>query len=214
MSTPTQASSGIPQIPTDHGGATPVDHGDRQYQSMSLRGPAMVVVAIATFIAVSGVVASLLTSAGNHPTLSLRSIAIPGGRVVRLMPAASALRPIIGSQPPADILAALAVPSGSKTRSWRNFDQHQVQYDRTVSFTTRLSSAQVISLYQTLLPRMGWAVLYQGPSTVNGVGGTEILARRGSKDGYYWEVGAVVSPATAGGVTPYNIVIYELNSGE
>jgi hypothetical protein len=124
------------------------------------------------------------------------------------------LKPIIGSEPPADILAALAVPVGSVSHRFVNIDQNQVQYDRTASFTTGLSSDQVVDFYRTLLPRLGWSILYQGQGTSNGVSGTEVLARRASGDGFYWEVGAVVSPATNSGVTPFTLVLFEQSSDE
>ena len=37
-----------------------------------------------------------------------------------------------------------------------------------------------------------------------------MLAKRGSGDGFYWEVGAVVSPTTAAGVTPFSVELFEL----
>ncbi|HVB93505.1 MAG TPA: hypothetical protein VND67_04240 [Acidimicrobiales bacterium] len=212
MTTPAQAPPGLPDaMPPDED--LSVDPEDRAYQRMSLRGPAIVVVGIAAFILVGGVLATILT-AGNNPVLSLRSIRIPDGTVVHLTPATTALKPIISSEPPADILSALAVPTGSISQHWVNIDQNQTQYDRSVSFTTGFSSDQVVDVYRTLLPRLGWKLLYQGQGTSNGVSGTEILARRASGDGYYWEVGAIVSPGTASGVTPFTLVVLEQNSDQ
>jgi hypothetical protein len=212
MTIPTQAPSHRPDAPSENE-ETSVDPEHRVYQRMSLRGPATIVLGIAAFILVGGITASILTGGGN-PVLSLHSIRIPDGTVVQLTPATTALKPIIGSEPPADILAALAVPVGSVSHRFVNIDQNQVQYDRTASFTTGLSSDQVVDLYRTLLPRLGWSILYQGQGTSNGVSGTEVLARRGSGDGFYWEVGAVVSPATNSGVTPFTLVLFEQSSDE
>jgi hypothetical protein len=212
MTIPTQAPSHRPDPPSEDE-ETSVDPEHRVYQRMSLRGPATIVLGIAAFILVGGITASILTGGGN-PVLSLHSIRIPDGTVVQLTPATTALKPIIGSEPPADILAALAVPVGSVSHRFVNIDQNQVQYDRTASFTTGLSSDQVVDFYRTLLPRLGWSILYQGQGTSNGVSGTEVLARRGSGDGFYWEVGAVVSPATNSGVTPFTLVLFEQSSDE
>ena len=193
MTTPSQAPPGVPDATTPDEDLS-VDPEHRDYQRMSLRGPAIIVVGIAALILVGGVLATIFT-AGNNPVLSLHSIRIPDGTVVKLTPATTALKPIISSEPPADILSALAVPTGSVLQHWVNIDQNQTQYDRTASFTTGLSSDQVVDVYKTGLPRLGWKLLYQGQGNANGVSGTEILARRASGDGYYWEAGVIVPPA-------------------
>jgi hypothetical protein len=211
MTTPAQAPPDLPDAPPD--GDLSIDPEHRSYQRMSLRGPAIIVVGIAAFILVGGILASILTAGGN-PVLSVHSIRIPDGTLVQLTPATTALKPIISSEPPADILSALAVPTGSVRRSWVNIDQNQTQYDRTASFTTGLSSDQMVDVYKTLLPRLGWKLLYQGQGSANGVSGTEVLARRGSGDGYYWEVGAIVPPATSSGVTPFTLVLIEQDSDQ
>ena len=117
-------------------GAEAVDPEHRTFQPMSVRGPALVIVGIAVFILVAGVVASALIS-GSSPTESVRSVTIPGGTVVHLTPASSALHSIVGSgEPPADILGNLAVPAGSTVANTVSSDQNSSQFDRTVSFTS------------------------------------------------------------------------------
>jgi hypothetical protein len=212
MTTPAQAPPGLPDT-TSPDEDLSVDPEHRDYQRMSLRGPAIIVVGIAVFILVGGVLASIF-SGGNNPVSSVHSIRIPDGTVVQLTPATTALKPIISSEPPADILSALAVPTGSVIRHWVNIDQNQTQYDRTASFTTGLSSDQVVDVYKTGLPRLGWKLIYQGQGTFNGVSGTEVLARRASGDGYYWEAGVIVPPATSSGVTPFTLVVLEQNTDE
>jgi hypothetical protein len=187
-----------------------IDPDRRTYQPLSLRGPALIVLGIAVFIVVAGTVASALDS-GSTPVLSLRRVTIPDGTVVRLTPATTAMRSIVGSgEPPADILGNLAVLSGSPAVRTVNSDQGQAQFDRTVFFTTGLSADQVVDAYRTLLPKLGWKVIYLGSGAQRGGQGTEVLAKRGSGDGFYWEVGAVVSPTTSTGSTPYSIELFEL----
>lgn len=191
-------------------GAGPVDPDHRTYQPMSVKGPALVVLGIAVFIVVVGTVASALDS-GSTPTLSLRSITIPDGTVVHLTPATAAMRSIVGAgQPPADVLGKMAVPSGSPVVRTVNTDQGAGQFDRTVYFTTGLSSDQVVDAYRTLLPKLGWNVVYVGSGARRGGQGTEVLAKRASGDGFYWEVGAVVSPTTSAGSTPFSLEMLEL----
>ncbi len=194
--------------------AEPVDPEHRTYQRVSPRGPALVILGIAVFILLAGVLASALVT-GSSPTESLRTVTIPDGTAVPLTPATSSLHSIVGSgEPPADILGNLAVPAGSTVRSTVNSDQGQSQFDRTVSFTTgTLSSSEAIDTFHTLLPKLGWQVIYLGAGTRSG-SGTEVLAKRGSGDGFYWEVGVVVSPTTSAGVTPYSLELFQLPDDE
>ncbi len=190
------------------GGA--VDPDNRMYEHMSLRGPALVVLGIAVFIVVVGVVASALAS-GSDTTLSIHTITIPDGTVVPLTPAATAMRSIVNAgQPPADVLGNLAVPSGSAVVRTVNIDQGVGQFDRTVVFRTGLSSDQVGDVYRTLLPRLGWKVTDRGSPATGSTPGTVILFRKGSGDSFYWEVGATVSPTSSTGSTTFSLELFEL----
>jgi hypothetical protein len=188
-----------------------VDPDNRSFQQMSLRGPALVVLGIAVFIVIAGIAASALNS-GSRPTLSVRRVTIPDGTVVQLTPAPTAMKSIVSAgEPPADILGNLAVPTGSPVTHTLNSDQSGGQFDRTVSFRTGLSSDQVVATYRTLLPRLGWQVIYGGSGAQRGTPSTEVLAKRGSGDGFYWEVGAVVSPTTSAGSTSFSLQLFQLN---
>jgi hypothetical protein len=176
----------------------------------SLRWPAFIILGIAVFILVGGIAASVIATSGPK-TLTLRSVTLPDATVVHLTPAATALQPIISSgEPPADILASLAVPLGSVRRHWVDTDQNQTQYDRSVSFTTQLSSEETVAFYRALLIHLGWKILFVGPGAVHGITGTEVLGKRGSGDGFYWEVGAIVPPSTSSGVTPFTLLLFEI----
>ena len=200
--------SSPPSPPTDT-----VDPARRTYQQAALRGPALLVLGIAVFIVVVGVVGSALTS-GNTTTLSVQRITIPGGNVVQLTPATSALHSIVGAgDPPSDILGDLAVPAGSRVTGTVDSDQGAAQFDRTVTFTVGLSADQVVALYRKLLPHLGWQVIYFGTGAQRDGQGTEVLAKHGSGDGYYWEVGAVVSPTTSTSTTPFSLELFQLPDG-
>jgi hypothetical protein len=194
--------------------AQPVDPEHRTYQPMSVRGPALVILGIAVVILLVGVLASALIS-GSTPTENLRTVTIPGGTAVRLVPATSALHSIVGSgEPPADILGNLAVPAGSTVAGTVDKDQSQSQFDRTVSFTSgTLAPPQVVDAFHSLLPKLGWQVIYLGAGARGG-NNTQVLAKHGSGDGYYWEVGVVVSPTTSAGVTPFSVELFQLPDDE
>jgi hypothetical protein len=194
--------------------AEPVDPEHRSYQRVSARGPALVILGIAVFILLVGVLASALIS-GSTPTENLGSVTIPDGTVVHLTPATSALHSIVGSgEPPADIVGNLAVPAQSTVTGTVDSDQNGGQFDRTVSFTSgTLSPPQLVDAFHTLLPKIGWQVIYVGAGARGG-SGTQVLAKRGSGDGFYWEVGVVVSPTTSAGVTPFSVELFQLPDDE
>jgi hypothetical protein len=187
-----------------------VDPAQRVFQPMSLRGPAMVVLGIAVFILVAGVLASAFAS-GTSPTLSIHRITLSDGTTVQLTPATTALKSIVSlGQPPADILGNVAVPAHSTVIRTVNTDQGATQFDRTVYLQTTLTSGDVVDLYHVLLPRLGWSLLYSGGGLQRGGSGTGVLAKRGSGDSFYWEVGVVVSPTTSAGTTSFSVELFEL----
>jgi hypothetical protein len=208
VTTPT----GVAPPPPDAGtqGTLLVDPDDRVFQPMSLRGPALAVLGLAVLIVVAGVVGSAIGS-GSAPRLADRTVTIPDGTIVHLMPAQQALRPIVtAGEPPADILGALAVPAGSTVTGTVDTDQNATQFDRTVVFRTGLASGQVVDVYRTLLPKLGWQVTYVGPGYSRQAAGTEVLAKKGSGDSFYWEAGVVVSPTTSAGTTRFSLEVFEL----
>jgi hypothetical protein len=190
-------------------GAEEVDPDDRVFQPMSLRGPAFIVLGIAVVIVAAGVAASIFGSGpGTQSVVS--AVTVPGGTVVHLTPATKALHSIVyAGQPPADILGALDVPADSPVTDTVDIDGGVGQFDRKVEFRTGLVQGQVVSLYRTLLPKLGWKVTYTGSGASTEAQDTEVLARKGSNDSFYWEVGVVVSPTTSAGVTPFAVEVLE-----
>ncbi|HEX3980987.1 MAG TPA: hypothetical protein VHW93_07175, partial [Acidimicrobiales bacterium] len=92
-------SSVDPEPDPAPGEAVAVDPDQRVFQPMSLRGPALVVLGIAIFILVAGVLASAFAS-GADPTLSIHHITIPDGTTVQLTPATTAMRSIVSAGEP------------------------------------------------------------------------------------------------------------------
>src|SRR5258708_2618911 len=105
-----------------------IDSGGPRFQAFSVRGPALIVLGIALFIVILGVVASALDS-GSSPTLTLRRVTISGGTVVALTPATQAMKSIESAgQPPADILGNLAIPADSPVSRTIDIDQNGNQF--------------------------------------------------------------------------------------
>jgi hypothetical protein len=177
-------------------------------------GPALIVLGIAVVIVVVGLVGSAIVTntTGKASPTGIHHVTLPDGTSISLTPGATALHSMVSEgQPPADILDNLAVPSGSRATGTVNNAQAAGQYDQTVSFATSQAGEGVIDTYKTLLPKLGWQVIYDGPGLGHESSGTEVLAKRGSADGYDWEVGVVVSPTTAAGTTPFSVEVFELS---
>jgi len=180
---------------------------------MSIRGPALIVLGLAVLLLLGGVVASAVTS-GSDPTFTLRQVTLADGTTVPLTPAAARLHAIIGNgEPPADIIGNLGVPKESVVTGVLNSDQHTAQFDRTARLRSQLSQTEVVDVYARLLRTVGWQVIYRGPAPQGGPGATEVLAKRGSGDGFYWETGVVVSPTTPEGTTSYSVEVFETPDG-
>ncbi len=204
----TVTGGSLDAVSTSYEPASPIT--DPLFQPASARGPALIVLGIAVFIVVVGVVGSALTS-DSTAIPSVRSVSTPGGTVVQLTPGLQALRPIVtAGDPPADIIGALSVPTDSPATGHTNIDQGVGQFDRAVQFRSGLSSDQVVDVYRTLLPELGWKVIYVGSGASRLANGTEVLAKKASSDSFYWEVGVVVSPTTSAGSTPFSLEVFEL----
>ena len=179
---------------------------------MSVRGPALVVLGIAVFIVVVGIVASALASGSDADAVHPDRITIPDGTVVHLTPATTAMKSIVSAgQPPADILGNLAVPVREPGRPARSTPT-RAPPSSTAPSSSPPGSPPTRWSTSTARSCPGWA----GRSSTTEPGaqrsgrGTEVLAKQGSGDGFYWEVGVVVSPTTSAGTTPFSVELFEL----
>ena len=183
------------------------------YEPMSVRGPALIVLGLAVFLLIGGVAASAFTSVSN-PSFTIRKVTLADGTVVALAPATRKLQSIVNNgQPPADIIGNLGVLKRSTVGTAVNSDQHVAQFNRTVTLTSLLAQGQVIEAYTKMFRAVGWQIIYSGPAPQGTPGSTEVLAKRGSGGGFYWETGVVVSPTTPTGSTPYSLQLFETPDG-
>jgi hypothetical protein len=180
---------------------------------MSVRGPALIVLGLAVFLLLGGVAASAISS-GSNPTFTIRHVTLADGTTVALAPGTAKLHALVSNdEPPADIIGNLGVPKESVLTGVVNSDQHAAQFDRTAKLRSHLAQGQVIEAYDHLLRAVGWQVIYSGPAPQGTPGSTELLAKRGSGDGFYWETGVVVSPTTPAGSTAYSVEVLETPDG-
>jgi len=159
--------------------------------------PALLVVGIAGVLVLGfGTLAAV--TGGSGPTPPTPHPSRVAGSSLRAVPAKAALAPIEHpGTPPADILDALTVPSGAAARSHRDLNTSSTQYDEQMGFSVDASEAAVVGFYKADLKAEGWNVFDVGAASGQ-QGAVEVLAQKGGSDGWYWEVGAVVSPTTFG----------------
>lgn len=158
-------------------------------------GPALVIVAIAVGITAGGAILGFVTTSGPAPAGAQQGSLVAGSGL-RAEPAATALKRITtDGQPPSDILSVLSVPSSAKVSGSHFLGGGVDLYDADVELSVPTTSDKVLSFYRTELAKFGWSQRSSSPAG-NGPG-TELLGRRASNDGYYWEVGVIVRPASA-----------------
>jgi hypothetical protein len=159
----------------------------------------MVVLGVAVAIVVLFGVLSVVSSQG--PTTTTTAPSVPArvhGTSLRAVAAARALKPIEHPEtPPANIVDALTLPQGAVSHGYADNTTAANQYDEQMRFSVEATEADVVDFYRVELAAKGWKIEDVGPAT-NLAGGTEVLAEKGGDDGWYWEVGAVVSPSTFG----------------
>ena len=137
-------------------------------------------------------------------------------QVLLAQPAAPALRPIRqAGTPPADIVDTLAVPVGA-TVVGHTPSTGITLFDAREHFTVPGAQQSVVAFYRTELAVMKWKVTDVGPAQ-RPANATEVLAQKAGSDGWYWEVGVVVSPTTfapgagTSGTTPFVLRLFEVN---
>ena len=116
------------------------------------------------------------------------------------VPVKGLLGPIIhGGEPPRDIADALVVPAGTR-RTGSGCGSGVDLYDCTLHLATPARPSEVVAFYRAELRHEGWQILAVD-ATAGTANGTEVYAQKGSADGFYWEVGVRIDPATPS-ITP------------
>jgi hypothetical protein len=174
--------------------------------------PALVVVGIAAGLVLLFGIGAALTG-GSSPAPSKAPTTVRGTSLTA-EPASSALAPVeVLGTPPADILSALVLPKGATRLSSTPWDG-ETQFSATVHFSLPTTQASVIAFYKAELAALGWSISSTGAARGQ-AGATEVLAQKASSDGWYWEVGVVVSPTTFGtgavtDTTRFSLDLYEV----
>jgi hypothetical protein len=220
----------VDQLPPSDGpaGAPP---GDPPYLSeptsdppKPMAGPsvklALIVVALAIVIVISGLVIQGF-GAPNPSLSSPASVGTAKGSPLKAVPARSDLTPLISSgEPPDDIVNAVVLPAGSEAGAVIDNTLSAQGYDEQRLFTVDAPEQKIITFYEVELPAQGWHIESKGDARDQP--GFEVLAQRAGSDGYYWEIGAVVSPTTfpssgpakSTGLTKFEIRLFQVSDSD
>jgi hypothetical protein len=160
--------------------------------------PAMIVLGLALLILVVFVTIGLLSSQSPVPVkVGGAPRAVPG-TTLQAESAAGLLSPIVeAGEPPTNIRNAVSVPVGSQRLSHEDNSGGAGQFDSQVVFRSDDSQGALLAFFAADMKLQGWQIFDRGPAA-NDPGALEVLGKLAGSDGYYWEMGATVSPTTFG----------------
>jgi hypothetical protein len=163
---------------------------------------AMIVPGLGVLILVAFITAEFLTTNTVQPTkTSAHAFAVPG-TPLRAEPAVHDLKVItLSGQPPGNIINATSIPQGAQRTAYQNNSEAAQEYDAQITLTIDQSQAAVENFYRKDLKKQAWQIFSTGPAE-HVAGGLEVLAKKAGADGFYWELGAVISPTTFGANAP------------
>jgi hypothetical protein len=182
-------------------------------------GPAAVVAIVAVVVVAVFTVLALV--ADNGPKKPAHRVTGPvSGTSLQGVPGRAALGPLVsGGEPPANVVAAVAVPAGTTRTSVSNRGAGVGQYDQSAHFEVRATQAELYDFFRTEMRRAGFTISAAGPGRTPR--DLQVLGKMAGDDGWYWEMGATVSPTTfantAAGpgtgpaTTPFTIRLYQVS---
>jgi len=179
-----------PGLPNEELSGLPAPVAPAGMPSPSIK-PALLVVSIAALILGLGMTGAAITS--SHPATT--AIHAPGS------PAKVLARMHSLGQPPADVLDAIPLPTGTHLTATANVTHGASTYDHAAALTSYTTPEKLLAFYDSELPDQGWAILAKNAPAPRQPGVEEILAQHPSADGYYWEVALLIptsSPAPSG----------------
>ena len=131
--------------------------------SRTLLRPALIIVGLAVVIVVVFAVGAAVSTrpSGKSPTEPppVSGPVHTSAGVVHPVPAAPLLAPITGpGEPPANIVASLTVPQGTKRVGYQTNPNNTQQYDRSVNLEWAGSQGAIVGFYRSVLPDAGWKI--------------------------------------------------------
>jgi hypothetical protein len=163
---------------------------------------AMIVPGLGVVILFLFIGASFLTSNPiKQVKISNSSIKV-GGTSLSAVPGRVDLTPIVKSgQPPGNIINATDIPKGAIRLSFENNSVAAQQYDAQIQMRSNASQGAIENFYRKDMKAQGWQIFEVGAAD-HDANAIEVLGKLAGSDGFYWEMGVVVSPTTFGSDAP------------
>ena len=105
------------------------------------------------------------------------------------------------ASPRRNILNSVSIPAGAIRVSHQNNSAAAGQYDEQIGLVSDASQGALRTFYLRRHEGAGLADLRAGPAD-HDPGALEVLGKKAGSDGFYWEMGAVVSATTFGADAP------------
>jgi len=156
--------------------------------------PALLVAALAVVILVVFSIGAALTHDSKPPAASPKVSVVVKGSSLRAVSAERGLSVIEqDGQPPANVLAAITLPAGAVRGAVTNPGQGSA-FDQQVQFSVKASQEAVLVFYKAELRALGWRTVTSGAAPHQS--GQQVVGQIAGDDGFYWQLGVVVSPST------------------
>jgi hypothetical protein len=164
--------------------------------------PAMLVVGLAALIVIAFIAIGFATNGKAVQTDTSKRIRVISGTPLRATRAAPALAVITQSgEPPSNILNSVSLPEGSTPVSHQDNGGGANQFDAQIGLLNNASQEALRTFYLSDMKAEGWKILDVGPAD-HDPGALEVVGQRAGSDGFYWNMGAVVSATTFGAGAP------------
>jgi hypothetical protein len=177
---------------------------------------AMIVPGLGVLILGLFIGAEFLTANPVQQVITTSKSTAVAGTGLRAIPAVDALRPItITGEPPGNIINAVVIPKGAVEVSHQNNSEQSDQYDAQIELRADATQGTLNTFYKSVMKKNGWQLFDQGPAA-NNPGALEILGKEAGSDGFYWEMGAVISAtsfangAPATGDTDFTVRLFQV----
>jgi hypothetical protein len=158
--------------------------------------PALIVGGLAVVILIAFSVGAAFTHTATTPAKTPKGSTVVKGSPLRAMSAQTGLSVIEqGGQPPANVLAAITLPVGAARVSTKNPGKGGA-FDQEVRFSVDASEEAVLGFYKAELHDLGWRTVTSGPASHQP--GQQMVGQIAGNDGFYWQLGVIVSLSTFG----------------
>jgi hypothetical protein len=158
--------------------------------------PALIVGGLAVVILVAFSLGSAFTHTATSTSAVPKGTFAVKGSSLRAVSAKKGLSAIeIEGQPPSNVVEAITLPVGA-VRGPSTNPGAGATYDQEVQFSVGASEAAVLGFYRIEMKHFGWQIVTSGAASHQA--GQQIVGQLAGDDGYYWELGVIVSPTTFG----------------